>query len=88
MRNWVTNDSLSPSRSLYASQISAVARSPSAARHGSPGMTRASANVRNRIPKRTGIELSSRRATKRARRYSSAAGGGLRKPPNSAEKYV
>src|SRR3954451_8587513 len=42
---------------------SSVARSPSTARQGSPGTSRARANTMNTIPSRTGIVTSTRRTT-------------------------
>src|SRR5512136_129846 len=53
-----------PTRLMNASHTAAVARSPSAARHGSPGSTRARAKVTNTIPKSTGIAIKSLRTTK------------------------
>ena len=40
---------------MKSSHTASVARSPRTARHGSPGITRASANTMKTIPNRTGI---------------------------------
>ncbi len=52
-------------RSLNRAQVSASARSPRAATHGSPGSSRARANTRNRMPNRTGRATRMRRPMKR-----------------------
>src|SRR5215212_4754855 len=50
---------------MKASHTASVARSPSTARHGSPGIRRAVVNTTNTIPNRTGMLSNNRRMTKR-----------------------
>src|SRR3990170_7971350 len=66
MPNWIGIGSSSPKRSRKRAQRASVARSPSAALHGSPGRIRATAKTTKTIPIRTGIVRSTRRVMKRS----------------------
>ncbi len=59
--NWIGMGWSSPYRAENAAQISSVARSPSAERQGSPGITRASTKTIATTPKRTGMLARRRR---------------------------